>query len=90
MKVSVERTVQGWTVMVDGVEHSTFDDPDRAEIEAGWLYDGKREDLLPFAELAEKVGFIHSQMSDGEWTAKLEQFKSIYLLIKKFENEVTQ
>jgi len=35
--IKVERTVQGWTVFVDEVAQSTFDDPEAAEQEAAWL-----------------------------------------------------
>ena len=37
MTIEIKRTVQGWTVFVDGVAHATFDDPERAEQEAAWL-----------------------------------------------------
>ena len=36
-EIKIERTVQGWTVFVDGVAQQTFDDPERANQEVAWL-----------------------------------------------------
>lgn len=49
--VSVERTVQGWAVVVNGVVHSTYDDPDSAEIRAGWIWDELLEEAKSDKEI---------------------------------------
>ncbi len=43
MNVEIKRVVQGWAVLVDGVEEACFDDYERAVEEAAWIEEGVEE-----------------------------------------------
>lgn len=43
MNVEVKRVVQGWAVLVDGVEEACFDDYEKAVEEAAWIEEGGEE-----------------------------------------------